>query len=85
MPEAWRPDKIRAIFDANIVIEQFPKEMFFYIFFADEKIHPDLVPFIQRRDASFVLCHGDEALASGRTPEISEAMEKQFNPTGKKL
>jgi len=85
MPEDWRPDKIRALFDANHVIERFPNEMFFYITFADNKIHPALERFIQRPDASFVICHGAVGMSCGRTPEISKAIEDQFNPTGRKL
>ena len=85
MPEEWRPDKVRAIFDANhTVIERFPEEMFFYITFADDEIRPALEHFIQRPDASFVICHGDEGMGSGRTAEISKAIEEQFR-LGRKL
>src|ERR1700733_13892827 len=32
MPDEWRPDKIRAIFDVQSRIDQFPDELFYDIF-----------------------------------------------------
>jgi hypothetical protein len=85
MPESFRPDKIRAIFDADTRLEKFPKEVFFDILLADEVLHPTVEAFINRTDVSFLLRFDGIAASRGRTEEITEAIQKQFNPEGKTL